>query len=134
LTSRFNGEVPKADNIVIADSRMPDWEPFTAPSLIGNLRAVISSPSTVAMDGARQQLPVAVVAHHMTLPNYEPLPLLRANVDWDVFVRRALDPDGRGALVELGRQFVRDKLLPEGADERIVGDMVAHAESLRESI
>ncbi len=70
----------------------------------------------------------------MTLPNYEPLPLLRANVDWDVFVRRALDPDGRGALVELGRQFVRDKLLPEGADERIVGDMVAHAESLRESI
>ena len=134
LTSRFKGEVPKADNIVIADSQSPAWEPFTAPSLMGNLRAVISSPSTIAMDGVRQQLPVAVVAHHMTLPNYEPLPLLRANADWDVFVQGVLDPDARGALVERGRQFVRDKLLPEGADERIVGDMVAHAASGRESI
>ena len=61
---------------------------------MGNLRAIISSPSTVAMDGVRQQLPVAVVAHHMTLTNYEPLPLLRANADWDVFVRGGLGSAG----------------------------------------
>ena len=134
LTSRFKGEGPRADNIVVADPQSPAWEPFTAPSLMGYLSAIITSPSTVAVDGARQHVPVAVVAHHMKLPNYEPLTLIRADADWDALVHGVLDADARGALVERGRQFVRNKLHHEDADVRIVSDMVAHAASKRERI
>jgi hypothetical protein len=129
LTSRFKGEGPKADNIVVADPQSPAWEPFTAPSLMGYLSAIITSPSTVAVDGARQHVPVAVVAHDMQLPNYEPLTLLRADADWDGFVRGVLDASARGAVEERGRQFVASHLLAEGAQERIVRDMQAQAEA-----
>lgn len=132
LTSRFKGEGPKADNIVIADPQSSAWEPFTAPSLMGHLSAIITSPSTVAVDGARQHLPVAVVAQHMALPNYEPLTLIRADADWDAFVHGVLDADARGALVERGRQFVRNKLLHEDAYDRIISNMVAHVALKRE--
>jgi len=128
LTSRFKGEGPKADNIVVADPHSPAWEPFTAPSLMGYLSAIITSPSTVAVDGARQHVPVAVVAHHMKLPNYEPLTLLRTDADWDGFVRGVLDASARAAVEALGRQFVASHLLAEGAQERIVRDMQAQAE------
>lgn len=130
LTSRFKGEGLKADNFVIADPQSPTWEPFTAPSLMGHLRAIITSPSTVAVDGARQHLPVAVVAHHMALPNYEPLTLIRADADWDAFVRGVLEADVRDAVVERSRQFVRNKLLQDGAaHDHIVSDMVLHVAS-----
>lgn len=134
LTSRFKGEGPKANNIVVADPQLPAWEPFTAPSLMGHMLAMITTPSTVAVDGARQHLPVAVVAHKMELPNYEPLTLIRADADWDTFVRGVLDPSTRDDLVERARQFVRNKLLPDGAEERILSDMVAHAAPKREGI
>ena len=124
LTTRYEGATPSATNIVVADPQSALWEPYTAPSLMGHLHAIITSPSTVALDGARQNLPVAVVSHQMNLQNYEPLFLIRAATDWEQFVRNVLSPESRGGLVEHGKNFLSGKLLPEGADLRIVQDLL----------
>ncbi|NEQ55292.1 MAG: hypothetical protein F6K11_35105, partial [Leptolyngbya sp. SIO3F4] len=60
LTKRYKGKLPDCENIVIADPRNPEWEPFTAPALIAISDAVITTPSTVALDAARAACPVAV--------------------------------------------------------------------------
>ena len=60
----------------------------------------------------------------MTLQNYEPLFLIQVATDWEQFVRNVLSPETRGGLVENGKQFLRGKLLPEGADLRIVKDLL----------
>lgn len=124
LTSKFAGDTPRADNIVIADPQSPLWEPHTAPSLMGHLHAVITSPSTVALDASRARLPVAIVAHELELPNYEPLPLIRTATDWAEFVRSSLHPPSTLAGMQLARQFLSRTLLPDGAEARIVSDMV----------
>jgi len=126
LSARFKGSVPTAANILIADPQSPAWEPHTAPSLMGHLQAIITSPSTVAIDAARQQLPVAVVAHQLHLANYDPLTLIRSGADWQAFVESALDAASREALVRHGCRFIGRTLLPDGAAERIVIDMMAH--------
>lgn len=82
LTQRYQGQVPKAANLIIADPKAPQWEAFTAPALIELADAVITTPSTVAVDAARAKVPVAVVGYDLALPNYEPLPILRSGQDW----------------------------------------------------
>lgn len=124
LTSNFSGTTPRADNIVIADPKLPMWEPHTAPSLMGHLHAAITSPSTVALDASRMGLPVAVVAHDLELPNYEPLPLIRTAPDWAEFVRSSLHPTSADAVKGRARQFLSRTLLPDGAATRIVNDVL----------
>ena len=124
LTAKFIGDAPRADNMVIADPKSPLWEPHTAPSLMGNLHAVITSPSTVALDASRAGLPVAIVAHELELPNYEPLPLIRTAPDWAEFVRSSLHPSSTVAGLQRARRFLSRTLLPDGAEARIVSDMV----------
>ncbi len=129
LTKRFEGDAPQAANILIADPLSPAWAPYTAPSLLGHLRAVITTPSTVALDAARHGLPVAVVAHGMALENYAPLPTLENAADCEAFVRAALDLGAHTTLLDRSAEFVDRVLVPGNAAERIVKDMVKHAAS-----
>ena len=115
LTKRYQGKVPVADNLLIADPKDPKWEAFTAPALIQIADAVITTPSTVAVDAARSHCPVAVVAYDLELPNYEPLPLLRESHDWQAFVGEA----SAASLVGVDG-FLRDRLIPGDAAKRIV--------------
>ena len=123
LTSRFKGERPTDENVVIADPRDLAWEAHTAGSLMGHMNAVITTPSTVAMDAARHGLPVAVVAYDMDLPNYAPLPLLRRLHDWEAFVRRSLDPDTPSSHPSLSEQYVSGMIRPGDAATRIISDL-----------
>lgn len=78
-------------NIVLADPTVPPWEAYTASAIIGSVDAVITTPSTVALDAARAVRPVAVAGYGMTLPVYEPLPILTSAGSWLSFI------DGVGA-------------------------------------
>ncbi len=120
LTQRYQGQVPVADNLIVADPKDPKWEAFTAPALIEIADAVLTTPSTVAVDAARSHCPVAVVAYDLHLPRYEPLPLLRNGKDWQRFVCQLTEPrENNLARVE---GFLRDRLIPGDA----VGKMAAH--------
>lgn len=123
LTQRYQGEVPAAPNLIIADPKAPQWEAFTAPALIEIASAVITSPSTVAVDAARSHCPVAIIAYDLALPRYEPLPLLRNREDWQSFINQA-NESGEKRL-ELVESFLRDRLIPGDAVSKIVGHIVA---------
>jgi glycosyltransferase involved in cell wall biosynthesis len=123
LTRRYEGERPEADNLVVADPQDPAWERHTASALMPHLAAVITSPSTVALDAARLGLPVAVVAAGLDLDNYRPLMLLDTREDWRVFVAQALDAGGRTALKQQSSQFVAAVLTAGDAADRILEDL-----------
>lgn len=125
LTKRYEGERPAASNLVIADPQMPAWEPYTASSLMGRMAAAITTPSTVALDAARQGLPVAVFAGGLDLSNYQPLPLLRDPNDWQGFVNTALDTEQRGTLESAAAAFVARVLVDGDGAERIAADLSA---------
>jgi len=125
LTSQYEGQPPAAANLLVADPQSPAWERHTAGALLGHLSAVITTPSTVALDAARAGLPVAVAAHGLDLDNYRPLERLAEPADWQAFVRGALAPGQRPALQERSARFVERVLVPGDAARRIVEDLRA---------
>jgi len=125
LTSRYQGEKLEIDNLIIVDPQDKQWASITAPQLFGHLAAVITTPSTVALDAARAKIPTAVVAQGIDLENYEPLPLIHCIEDWSAFVNQAIDTHGRQVLQEKSQKFVDRVLLPGDAAWRIVKDIVS---------
>jgi hypothetical protein len=125
LTHRYDGERPVAFNLLIADPQSPAWEHYTASALLGHMTAVITSPSTVALDAARQGLPVAVFAGGLDLSNYRPLPLLNAPGDWLAFVSAALDGNQRISLTRAAAGFVARVLVEGDGAQRIAADLAA---------
>ena len=124
LTSRFKGALPEAANILIADPADPKWEPLTAGDLLPALSAVITTPSTVALDAARAGLPVAVVAGTLDLPRYEPLTMLRATGDWLAFIESSRHADGKAGLLAQANGFMDRTLVPGDAAAAIVEDLL----------
>lgn len=82
------------NNLILADPTDPSWEPFTAPALLQLSDMVITTPSTVALDAAQANRPVAVAAYGLALPTYAPLPLLQSLADWDAFAADGSDAPG----------------------------------------
>jgi hypothetical protein len=111
-------------NLVVLDPTDSAWEPHTAPGLIASLDAVLTTPSTVALDAARAGRPVAVLGYDLELPLYEPLPIIRSLAELEAFLA-AHEADG----LKLNEAFLRRASLPGRADHRIAASI---AEALRE--
>ena len=126
LTRRRKGELSLSENVVIADPQHPDWESHTTPSLLGRLAAVITTPSTVALDAARHGVPVIVVRHTLALEQYAPLGMIESELDWSERVRDAIDQPE--ALIARGQRFV-DRVLvtKESAAIEIIDDLMDQA-------
>lgn len=75
-------------NLIIADPATPRWRRFTADAFLAHAAAVITTPSTIALDAARYDLPTALVAYGIEADNYAPLPRLETVADWSGFVRQ----------------------------------------------
>lgn len=125
LTSRHKGDKSWPSNIIIADPQAPEWEAHTAAALMGRLKAVITSPSTVALDAARMDLPVALVSNKLEVENYRPLRLIRHHGDWVNFMNECLSEEGKGMLLAKSRKFVLRTLVRGNAAERIVNDLLS---------
>lgn len=126
LTSRFQGTLPSLPNIVIADPKSPQWASATASGFFWRCTAVITTPSTVALDAARDGQPVAIVAQGLALDNYAPLPLLHDPQDWHRFVADTMESQKRQQLLDLTQEFCLRVVLPNGADFRMVKTMFPH--------
>lgn len=81
--------------------------------------AVITTPSTVALDAARAGLPVAVVMEEK-IASYEPLTVLSREEDWVSFVRSIDQADKREELIQKSKQFTTRVLYPGNAVENIL--------------
>ena len=114
---------PAPPNLVFADPKSPKWEPFTAAAMIPHCRAVVTTPSTVALDAAELNVPVAVARYGLDLPAFEGLPSLAGLTGWLDFVDRAIaNPVAAGAALADFRDRVR---LPGDAAERVARVLVA---------
>ena len=122
--SRNRGRLRERANLVVVDPTDSAWEPHTAPALIAAVDAVLTTPSTVALDAARTGRPVAVLGYDLELPLYAPLPIVRSADGLDRF----LDLE-TGPALRLNEGFLKRAVLPGRADHRIAA---AIAEALRE--
>ncbi|MGD1913447.1 MAG: hypothetical protein ACFB2X_22200 [Rivularia sp. (in: cyanobacteria)] len=120
LTNRYKGSLPSADNLVIANPKLPEWEPFTAPAIIQNADGVITTPSTVALDAARMDCPVSVVSYGLELSNYAPLSTINNQEDWTSFVKQLQLPEEKITAQNQARQFVDKNIISGDAIARIV--------------
>ena len=124
LTSRYHGPVPVRANLVIADPADPLWESYTAGQLLGRIGAVITSPSTVALDAARMGKPVAVVGYGLDLSLYSPLPILGDGKQWGEFIQQIANPISRQFLVGRSQAFVNKALCQGNAVARLLDVIV----------
>ena len=112
--SRNRGRIAERPNLVVIDPSDSAWEHHTAPALIASVDAVLTTPSTVALDAARTGRPVAVLGYDLELPLYAPLPIVRDFADIDAFLD--MDP---GPALRLNEAFLKRAVLPGRADHRI---------------
>ncbi len=124
LTKRYQGKLPRAENLVIADPKLPQWEAYTATALIKYADGVITTPSTVALDTARTQCPVSVISYGLNLSNYAPLTTINSLEDWKLFVEQLHQEEGKLAAKKQVQEFLDLNLIPGDAVGRIL-DLVS---------
>lgn len=79
-------------NIFTIDNTDEDWRHISGTQLVHFVDAVITTPSTIAIDAAIANVPVAVVAQSLgALDMYAGLDMLNNADDWNEFVCRSLD-------------------------------------------
>jgi hypothetical protein len=128
LTARYKGEPIAGENIVVADPSKPEWEPYTAPQILGYMQAVVTTPSTVALDAARANIPTAMMKFGADLSRYEPLPMIERSVDLVRFVDRVVGQGDSEEYGTLNQRFIDRHVLPGNAAARIVGIIRAQLE------
>ncbi|MEC4892816.1 MAG: glycosyltransferase [Oscillatoria sp. PMC 1051.18] len=124
LTHRYKGNLPNADNIIIADPKLPQWEAYTAAALIKYVDAAITTPSTVAVDAARAGCPVSVVSYDLELENYAPLMRLKSTKDWFSFVNQIQNSQKIITARNQAQAFVERNLISGDPIQRIL-DLIA---------
>lgn len=78
-------------NVTVVDPRKSEFAAFCAPALIEYACAVITTPSTIALDAAEQGGPTAIAIGDLGGGDfYAPLPLLRDGGQWTGFIKSAL--------------------------------------------
>ena len=127
LTTHFRGELPRADNLIIADPKAKEWQGWHGPELFAISDLVVTTPSTVALDVARCGVPVVVVGYDEKVDPYSPLPVIRVAEDWGRFAVAAGDPAEREQFVASGRRFVERASLPGDAAVRAIDAILATA-------
>ncbi len=122
--SRNRGRLRERPNLAVIDPTDSAWEPHTAPALIAAVDAVLTTPSTVALDAARAGRPAAVLGYDLDLPLYAPLPIIRGGSD----IERFLEEDSGEGLLR-NEAFLRRTALPGRADHRIAARIAASVQA-----
>lgn len=117
FTRQGPADKPLPANVEIADPEVAQWRRFTADAFLAHASAVITTPSTIALDAARYGVPVALVAYGIPAQNYVPLPRLEGTADWLEFANQMRQ--GRYDRAKLDA-FFADAVLPGDAVARIL--------------
>ncbi len=114
----------RLEDVEIVDSIEGKASPLTTPWLLTHASGVITSPSTVALDGALVGVPVAVARYGLDLPIYSPLTMLDNNEDWGIFLGKI--EEGH-ELKQKNEEFLRHVIVPGDATTRILDFMSGHS-------
>lgn len=96
-------------NIYVVDIADSFWEQYTGNQIVGACDAVITTPSTIAVDSSLCGVPVAVFAKNLTdLSSFGPLTLLNEGADWTEFISTALDSN---SVIKDGVDLFRNRTI-----------------------
>lgn len=111
------------DNLEVADlcERGKAW---TTPWLLSQSLGVITTPSTIALDGALAKVPVAVARYGLDLDYYRPLSLFDNIEEWHGFLDGLTEEVGNSRLKLQGERFVGRVLVSGDPSEKILDLMV----------
>jgi len=109
-------------NIEVIDPGDPQPQTCrSTPELLSRSLAVVTTPSTIALDAALTETPVAVTRYQQKISYYNlyyPLPLLDKAADWRRFLNEVLE--NREKSAENTAAFLSRVMLPGNAAERIL--------------
>jgi hypothetical protein len=104
-------------NVELAHPASARWRRFTADAFLVHASAVITTPSTIALDAARYGVPTALVTNGIAAQNYHPLPRLEQLADWLAFIEQIR----RGSYDrKMPEAFFADAVVPGDAVDRIL--------------
>lgn len=133
LTSRFDGVRPEEPNVIVADPSDPLWENYTAPQLLGHLRCVVTTPSTVALDSARAGLPTAVMRFDADVDRYSPLTMIDSSEDLANFVVQSVNGGREVEFSDANCAFIARHVIGGDATERILAEVTKQIDMARRS-
>ena len=110
------------DNLEVADL-CESGKAWTTPWLLSKALGVITTPSTIALDGALARVPVAVTRYGLELDYYRPLSLFDSIEDWHGFLDGLTEEVGTGRLKLQGERFV-DRVLVSGDPSQKILDLL----------
>ena len=112
------------ENVDVADLLEEEQEVLTTPWLLSHALGVITTPSTIALDGALAKVPIAVTRYGLDLTYYSPLCLLDKLENWQGFLDRLMEPSGVRNLTMNGEQFLNQVLVSGDPPTKILNVMV----------
>jgi hypothetical protein len=116
--SSHRTQIDMLDNVLIIDPLDPRWRVYAAPDLIEHADVVITTPSTVTLDGARAGRNVGVLAQRPEQAEfYAPLPAICSPADWRSLIDEPVGP----AVFERNEVFIRRQILPFSGEWSMAG-------------
>jgi hypothetical protein len=111
------------DNVEVADL-LEEGADLTTPWLLSHALGVITTPSTIALDGALARVPVAVTKYGLDLDYYKPLSLLDRLEEWHAFLDGLKQEAEFLRLKTLGERFINRVLVCGDPANRILDLML----------
>ncbi len=99
-------------NLDVIDLLGKEMADVTTPWLLSHALGVITTPSTIALDGALAKVPVAVTRYGLDLTYYSPLCLLDNIENWQRFLDCLMEKSEYNNLKLDGERFLERVLQP----------------------
>jgi len=125
-SSELKNRLRAMKRVVVADMSDEEQANLTTPSLMSRALGVITTPSTIALDGALSGVPVAITRYGLNLDYYSPLKLLDNLEDWHSFLDSLTDNSSYRLLKLNGERFLKRVIVPGDPAEKILDLMTGH--------
>jgi len=93
-------------NVIILDKVETNFPLSATPWLLSRASGIITTPSTIALDGALFGVPVAVTRYGLDLGYYRPLSMLDSLENWEEFIHKLEEESSLLDLKERNRKFL----------------------------
>lgn len=118
LTNRFKGSFSIANNVVIYDSTQPHQPGFSNNDFVNQCDIILTTPSSVAIDGIACQKPTLIIGYGLDLQNYAPIDIASNNDEVLNFVGDA--SNNQNMFIDKNNAFLADKIIKINAAEDII--------------
>lgn len=124
-SKKSSGILHRLKNVEVVDL-IGEEENLTTPWLLSRAVGIITTPSTIALDGALANVPVAVSRYGLDLTYYTPLCLLDEFGDWQRYVDHLTEKSKNNKLKQNGKQFLSRVLVSGDPASKILDIMTKH--------